>query len=425
MRPPDGPRVRATIATMPPASRGRSGGPREGARQGRSWWWAAAVAVTLSLGWAGWATGCSAEPQAQVADGGPDAPLVAPDGGLDLGGSPDTGGDEATSPDALPEGDLGPDGGEDVGADAAPPKNTPPVFAPLPAVTVRMGWSTTLALSDYLNDLQSPREALSIQWTSEHVGLAVQGTPAEPVLYIVGPTDWSGQEVIKLTAADPEGLTDATLLTVTVEEVVPPEPRPDDTCGHVTLSYTPPAQATVQSVLASGTFNGWASTDAGAAVLGDPDGDGVWSVDLVLDPGSYQYKFIVDGDWMADPANPDTVDDGYGGQNSVLAVPACDGTPPAPATCPATFTYGPDDQADQVLLSGSFNGWGATAGAATPLVDPDGDDVFEATIELAPGSYQYKLIVDGTWMTDPANPDTVDDGSGNLNSVRTVEECAP
>ncbi len=58
-------------------------------------------------------------------------------------------------------------------------------------------------MSEYLHDLQSPREALTISWTSDHVALAVQGTPADPVLYIVGPTDWSGQEVIKLTAAAP------------------------------------------------------------------------------------------------------------------------------------------------------------------------------------------------------------------------------
>ncbi len=208
-----------------------------------------------------------------------------------------------------------------------------------------------------------------------------------------------------------------------MDEVVPPEPLPGDTCGHVTLRYA--AQAGVQSVLASGTFNGWASTTPGAAVLADGDGDGVWTVDLVLTPGSYQYKFIVDGTWTPDPDNPLRVDDGYGGQNSVLAVPPCEGAAPPPATCPTVFTYGPDAQAGEVLLSGSFNGWGATPSAATPMLDPDGDDVFEATVELAPGSYQYELIVDGAWMTDPANPDTVDDGAGNLNSVRTVEECAP
>jgi enterochelin esterase family protein len=31
-----------------------------------------------------------------------------------------------------------------------------------------------------------------------------------------------------------------------------------------------------------------------------------------------QYKFIVNGQWIADPHNPNTVDDGYGGSNSVV-----------------------------------------------------------------------------------------------------------
>ncbi len=31
--------------------------------------------------------------------------------------------------------------------------------------------------------------------------------------------------------------------------------------------------------------------------------DGVWSFPLYLKPGKYTYKFIVDGEWMIDPAN--------------------------------------------------------------------------------------------------------------------------
>ena len=35
-------------------------------------------------------------------------------------------------------------------------------------------------------------------------------------------------------------------------------------------------------------------------------------------PGTYQYKFIVDGTmWIADPDDPNVVDDGFGGHNSV------------------------------------------------------------------------------------------------------------
>ena len=40
-----------------------------------------------------------------------------------------------------------------------------------------------------------------------------------------------------------------------------------------------------------------------------------------LQPGRYQYKFVVDRvNWKEDPNNPQWMDDGYGGHNSVIDV---------------------------------------------------------------------------------------------------------
>ena len=38
-------------------------------------------------------------------------------------------------------------------------------------------------------------------------------------------------------------------------------------------------------------------------------------------------------------------------------------------------------------------------------------------IDRAPGTYQYKFVVDGDWIVDPGNPTTAHDGRGNTNSV--------
>ncbi len=38
------------------------------------------------------------------------------------------------------------------------------------------------------------------------------------------------------------------------------------------------------------------------------------------EPGLHRYKFVVDGHWIADPANPRTEPDGFGGQNSLFDV---------------------------------------------------------------------------------------------------------
>jgi len=50
-------------------------------------------------------------------------------------------------------------------------------------------------------------------------------------------------------------------------------------------------------------------------------GDGIWSIVKQLVPGRYEYKFVVDrNSWIEDPNAIETIDDGYGGKNSVLIV---------------------------------------------------------------------------------------------------------
>ena len=50
-------------------------------------------------------------------------------------------------------------------------------------------------------------------------------------------------------------------------------------------------------------------------------GDGVWSIVKSLSPGRYEYKFVVDrNSWVQDPNAFDTIDDGYGGKNSIVIV---------------------------------------------------------------------------------------------------------
>ena len=77
----------------------------------------------------------------------------------------------------------------------------------------------------------------------------------------------------------------------------------------------------------AGEFNAW-STSA------DPmakQPDGTFSLTKKLAAGRYGYKFVVDGNWKADPSVTDGVDDGFGGKNSVVTV----GGAAAPATAVA------------------------------------------------------------------------------------------
>jgi hypothetical protein len=72
-----------------------------------------------------------------------------------------------------------------------------------------------------------------------------------------------------------------------------------------------------RSVSVGGDFDGW----EGAHPLEDPDGDGVWSGRVPLEPGVHDYMFLVDGgDWVTDPGATRYHDDGFGNRNAVLAV---------------------------------------------------------------------------------------------------------
>lgn len=75
------------------------------------------------------------------------------------------------------------------------------------------------------------------------------------------------------------------------------------------------------------------------------------------------------------------------------------------------FVY-TDAQAGEVYLVGDFNGWSPNA---TPL-DLESGATWLALVFLDPGTYEYKLLVDGEWRVDPDNPET----SPNGNSVVRV-----
>lgn len=80
------------------------------------------------------------------------------------------------------------------------------------------------------------------------------------------------------------------------------------------------------SVVAAGDFNGWAATgaDGGDALAYHADID-LWVGKIDVAPGTWAYKLVVDGEWWTDPENPETIDDGVGGRNSLLTVTCAEG----------------------------------------------------------------------------------------------------
>ena len=70
-----------------------------------------------------------------------------------------------------------------------------------------------------------------------------------------------------------------------------------------------------------------------------------------------------------------------------------------------------------VYLAGCFNQWNPTG---KKMLDKKNEGVYTASVRLAPGRYEYKFVIDGTWCADPENLDFVQNDHGTLNSVIVV-----
>jgi 1,4-alpha-glucan branching enzyme len=77
--------------------------------------------------------------------------------------------------------------------------------------------------------------------------------------------------------------------------------------------------------------------------------------------------------------------------------------------------------AGEVLLAGDFNGWQPDRHVRL-LQYPGG---WEKRLHAAPGRYEYKFVLEGTWTPDPWNPRHVFNPHGTENSVIEVPPPVP
>jgi 1,4-alpha-glucan branching enzyme len=108
---------------------------------------------------------------------------------------------------------------------------------------------------------------------------------------------------------------------------------------------------------------------------------------------------------MHDPSNPQTVKNQYATLNSVYEIKR-----------ETQFRLAGFEDAEEVRLTGSFTDWEDRA-----LRMHREGKAWVVSLPLTGGKHLYKFIVDGNWITDPANPIKEYDWKGNLNSVKMVE----
>jgi hypothetical protein len=157
--------------------------------------------------------------------------------------------------------------------------------------------------------------------------------------------------------------------------------------------------ANARKIMLAGSFNNWNANN----IIMEKSG-GVWQKQLYLHDGTQAYRFLVDGKWITDPANPNKIQGDDGFTNSVLNLGET-----------VVFKLDGYTDAKKVYVGGSFNNWErgliplskTATGWALSLIIP-------------PGNYGYKFVVDGNWMTDSKNPRNMMEG-GIVNSYISVK----
>ena len=167
------------------------------------------------------------------------------------------------------------------------------------------------------------------------------------------------------------------------------------------------------NVFVTGPWCGWCSNDT-YNTMTDPDGDGVYTVEVADLEGLVEYKYAINGfadqenlvNDMVDGATCAPVTDYSAYANRTMDAGSvandyygtCDGTcndvPPPPGGT-VLFRVDMSEYAGTygtVNLNGSFNGW---CGACATMTDDDGDMVFELPVELPGGTVEYKFTLDG------------------------------
>ena len=149
----------------------------------------------------------------------------------------------------------------------------------------------------------------------------------------------------------------------------------------------------------NGTFNGWCGA---CNPLSDADGNGVWETTIQLPAGYFEYKFAADN-WAQQETLPvGAVCTATTGPytNRTLSITSdivlpvvCWGSCSSCSNFNVTFQVNMAAVAgySTPYVSGSFNNW---CGNCNAMSDPDGDQIFTATLPLFSGFYEYKFSYD-------------------------------
>jgi len=137
---------------------------------------------------------------------------------------------------------------------------------------------------------------------------------------------------------------------------------------------------------------------------------------IVLKEGIYHYRYLVDGVWKKDPMNPRVIYDKQGTALSFFEVKIpviiTDHNPTHIYRNRYIFYY-KNDEAESVYLVGDFNYWNPYS---LPM-KKNKSGLWEVEVNILPGTYSYRFLVDGIYRNDPLGATLVTDRFDNEYSL--------
>ena len=156
-------------------------------------------------------------------------------------------------------------------------------------------------------------------------------------------------------------------------------------------------------IFVAGDFQGW--NPAGSQLI-DPDGNGTFEGYFSIGASSVaNFKFINGNDWAFAEGIPAACNVNGNRElnvadvNTVADVICFSACGPCQAPTPVLFRVDMTLQtvnANGPHVAGSFQGWNP-GDANTLMTDLDGDNIYEVTLLLQPGTYQYKFVNGAAW----------------------------
>lgn len=175
---------------------------------------------------------------------------------------------------------------------------------------------------------------------------------------------------------------------------------------------------TIDNVVVAGEFNNWSKYDWKMKKVSDTSYELRKHINDFKDEFTWEFKFIVNNQFWAEPNafDPNIKLAQYKGSDfniynlkmdTEVAVPDSKGN--------VHFKLKGYEDAKKVIVAGSFNRWNEDDFKMSKIKNG-----WELTLQIRPGEYEYKFIVDGHWMTDPSNPSKVTNEFGGFNSYINI-----